>query len=170
MKQRLYFILPDPDSARQVVNDLLLARIEERHIHFMAKEGTSMRGLHEASILQKTDIAHGAEVGLVLGGIAGILAGLIAILFPPSGVSLELVTILITALIGAAFGAWASSMVASAIPNSRLRMFENDIAEGHVLMMVDVPRSRAEEIRELIHSRHPEATPRGMESTIPAFP
>ncbi len=170
MRRRLYFMLPDVRNTRQMVDDLLLARIENQHIHVLAKDGVPLEGLHEASILQKTDIAHGAETGLAVGGAIGIFAGLAAILFPPAGVSLELVTILIAALIGAAFGAWVSSMVASGIPNSRLKTFEQGIAQGRILMMVDVPISRVDEIRKLIASIHPEAAPGGMEPTIPAFP
>jgi hypothetical protein len=170
MRHRLYFMLPDAASARGIVNELLLARIEERHIHVLAKDGIPLEGLHEASILQRTDIAHGAEVGLAIGGLAGVVAGLIAILFPPDGVSLQLVTILITALLGAAFGAWVASMVASAIPNSRLKTFEQGIEQGRILMMVDVPGGRVSEVRKLIASRHPEVSAGGMEPTIPAFP
>ena len=47
MKRRLYYVLPDLPSARKIMDDLLLARIEERHIHFLAKRGTPMDGLHE---------------------------------------------------------------------------------------------------------------------------
>ena len=79
-------------------------------------------------------------------------------------------TVLITALFGALFGAWVSSMVASAIPNSRLKSFETAIAEGRILMMVDVPGGQAGSIRELIARRHPEASAGGTEATIPAFP
>jgi hypothetical protein len=53
MRRRLYFIMPDLMSARKMMDDLLLARVEERHIHFLAKRGTPMDGLHEASTLQK---------------------------------------------------------------------------------------------------------------------
>lgn len=170
MRRRLYFMLPDVASARKMVNDLLLARIEERHIHVLAKDGVPLEGLHEASILQKTDIAHGAEIGLALGGIAGIVVGLIAMFFPPAGWTPNFVVVLITALIGAAFGAWASSMVASAIPNSRLKTFEKGIEQGRILMMVDVPGGRVDEIRKLIARSHPEASGGTTEPTIPAFP
>jgi hypothetical protein len=136
----------------------------------MAKEGMPLTGLHEASILQKSDFVHGAETGLAVGGGIGIVAGLVAVFFPPAGVDLELVTILVTALIGAAFGAWAASMVASSIPNSRLKAFESAITAGHILMMVDAPSGRVEEIRQLVASHHPEAIGSGIEPTIPAFP
>jgi len=170
MRRRLYFMVPDVRSARQIRDELLLSRIEDSHIHVMAKDGVSLAGMNEASILQKTDFVHGAETGLAVGGGIGIVAGLVAVFFPPAGVDLQLVTILLTALVGAAFGAWASSMVASAIPNSRLRTFESAINAGLILMMVDVPSGRVDEIRALIASHHPEAMGSGIEPTIPAFP
>lgn len=170
MRRRLYFMVPDTASARQMVNDLLLARIDDRHIHVLAKDGMPLEGLHEASILQKSDLVHGMESGLAIGGIAGILAGAVAILFPPVGVDLQLVTILVTALIGAAFGAWVSSMIASSVPNSRLKTYEKAIEQGRILVLVDVPSRRVDEIRALIASRHPEAGPSHIEPTIPAFP
>lgn len=170
MRRRLYFLLPDTTSAKQVVNDLLLARIEERHMHFMARDDIPLEGLHEASILQKSDIVHGAESGLVVGGFAGIVAGVVVLAFPPQGTTLHLVTVLLTAMLGAAFGAWVSSMVASSIPNSRLKAFDKAIARGEILLMVDVPARRVAEVRELFDKRHPEAALGGQEPTIPAFP
>ena len=170
MRRRLYFMVPGVASARQIRDELLLARIEDGHIHVMARDGVPLPGLHEASILQTTDFVHGAETGLAVGGGIGIIAGLVAVVFPPAGVDLQLVTILLTALIGAAFGAWVASMVASAIPNSRLKVFESAIAAGHVLMMVDTPSGRVDEIKKRVAAYHPEAMSSGIEPTIPAFP
>lgn len=170
MRRRLYFMVPDVASARQIHDELLLARIENGHIHVLARDDVSLPGLHEASILQKTDFVHGAETGLAVGGGIGIIAGLVAVVFPPAGMDLQLVTILLTALIGAAFGAWVASMVASAIPNSRLKSFESAIAAGRILMMVDVPSGRVDEIKKRIAAYHPEALSSGIEPTIPAFP
>jgi hypothetical protein len=170
VRRRLYFMLPDFVSARSMLDEMLLARIEERRIHFLAKRGTLPHDLPEASVLQKTDIVHGAELGLVVGGVVGALGGIAAVLMPPAGVSLQLVTILLTALFGGAFGVWVSSMIGTQVPNSRLKVFQADIERGQVLMMVDVPLGRVAEIRELVRRRHPEAVSGGVEPTIPAFP
>jgi hypothetical protein len=113
---------------------------------------------------------HGAELGFVIGGVGGFLIGIYVYLTPPEGVSLQLVTVLLSTVIGAIFGAWAASLVAMSVPNSRLRPFHKEIDAGKILLMVDVPSSRIEEIQDLVHLRHPEATAHGVEPTLPAFP
>ena len=170
MRRRLYFVLPDVESARSMLNEMLLARIECRHIHFLSKRGTLPDDLPEATVLQKTDIVHGAQMGIAIGAIVGAVAGGLLVLFPPTGVTLKLITVLVIALGGAVFGAWASSMVASSVPNSRLKAFAQEMEAGKVLMMVDVPMRRVSEICELVSRRHPEALSGGFEPTIPAFP
>ena len=35
--RRLYFLIPTVDSAKNIVDELLLARIEQRHIHIAAR-------------------------------------------------------------------------------------------------------------------------------------
>jgi hypothetical protein len=170
MRRRLYFVLPDIESARAMLNEMLLARIECRHIHFLSRRDTLPDDLPQANVLQKTDIVHGAQVGVAIGGIVGAIAGALLVFFPPEGVTLKLITVLVVAIGGAVFGAWASSMVASSVPNSRLKTFHAQMEAGKVLMMVDVPMRRVQEICELVAGRHPEALSGGFEPTIPAFP
>lgn len=170
MRRRLYFLLPDLASATQTANDLLLARVDDRCMHFLAKRGTPLGLLREASFLQKSDAIHGAELGMTIGGIGGFLVGVYMFLTPPDGVNLQAVTVLLSTLVGALFGAWAASLVAMSVPNTRLKAFHADIEGGMILLMVDVPLSRVEEVRELVTRRHPEARSRGVEPTLPAFP
>jgi len=170
MRRRLYFLLPDVASARRTANDLLLARIEDRHMHFLARRGTDLGELHEASFLHKTDLAHGAGIGLALGGLGGLILGAIIVAFPIEGTNPQLVAVLVAAVVGAALGAWMASMAAAAVPNSRLKPFHDEIEKGKVLLMVDVPYSSVERVRELVLARHPEALSGGVASRFPAFP
>ena len=169
MRRRLYFLLPDLRSATQAANDLLLARIEDRHMHFLAKRGTPLGGLREASFLQKSDAVHGAQLGLVLGGVFGFLIGVYVYLTPPDGVALELVTVLVATVIGAILGAWMASLVASSVPNTRLKSFQEELDAGKILLMLDAPPSRIQELNGLVARRFPGAV-RGIEATSPAFP
>lgn len=161
MRRRLYFLLPDVESAKRTADDLLLARIEDRHMRFLARRGTELEPLHEAGYLDKTDMVHGAAVGLALGGIIGALVGALVVAYPPEGTNPQLVAVLIGMLLGAPLGGWMASMAGAAVPNSRLKQFHADIEAGRVLMMVDVPFRRVAEITEMVVTRHPEALPRG---------
>jgi len=166
MRRRLYFLLPDLPSARKTMDDLLLARIEERHIHFLAKPGAPMDGLHECNVLQSTDLVHGAQTGLIAGAVLGCAVGGAAAYFLLGESRLQIPI----ALVGALLGAWFSSMVGSALPNSRLKQFEPMIAEGKLLLMVDVPEHSVEEVKTILGRDHPEAVSGGTDPHIPAFP
>ena len=170
MRWRLYFLLPDVASARATANDLLLARIEDRHMHFLAPRGTDLGELHEANFLYKTDVVHGAGIGLAIGGCGGLLLGVLVFLMPPEGVTLQMVTILVTTVVAAVVGAWIASLAGTSVPNSRLNIFHDDIAHGKILLIVDVPSRRVEWLREMILKRHPEVSARAVESSTLAFP
>ncbi|MBI3283328.1 MAG: DUF1269 domain-containing protein [Burkholderiales bacterium] len=170
MRRRLYFMLPDVPSARSMLDELLLARIDERHMHFCAKEGALPADMPEANFLQKTDLVHGAEIGMLIGGLSGLLAGSLLLIFPPEGIELRMLALLVSGIGGALFGTWASGMAAAAIPSSRLKPFNERIERGQVLLMVDVPFRRVSEIEAMIAKRHPEVSFGGVEPHIPAFP
>lgn len=171
MHKRIYYLIPDLKSAQRTMNDLLLARIDEKHIHFLAKEGIDLSTLHRANLLQETDIVHGAEMGLIIGGATGLLAGLAAVVFMLSGSGIPWGGVVLTTFLGGAlFGAWTASMIGSSVPNTRLKPFQGAIAQGQILLMVDVPVDRIEEIEKLLRRKHPEAHLEGTEPTIPAFP
>jgi uncharacterized membrane protein YeaQ/YmgE (transglycosylase-associated protein family) len=170
MRRRIYFLLPNVGSARQVVNELLLARIDDHHIHVMAREGIALGDLPQANLLQRSDFVHGVEIGLSVGGATGIVAGLIAVAFPPEGIVLGGWTMLVMALAGALIGAWVAGMIGTDIPNSQLREFTTAVADGQILMMVDVPKSKVAKVTDMIRKHHPEADMHGVEPTMPAFP
>jgi hypothetical protein len=170
MRRRLYFIMPDLQSARKAMDDLLLARIEERHIHFLARRGTPMDGLHEANHLQKSDLVHGAQVGMALGALLGFILGAVLVMTLFTDDRWQIVTVLGSGVLGALFGTWVASMVGSAVPNSRLKQFSKVIDEGKLLLMADVPEHRVAEVRGLLNASHPEAEDRGVDPHIPAFP
>jgi hypothetical protein len=73
-------------------------------------------------------------------------------------------------VIGALVGAWASSMIGVSTPSNRLKRFQSALDQGQILLMVDVPKGRIEEIEARLQQLHPEARLEGVEPDIPAFP
>ncbi len=173
MRRRLYFVLPEVETARQVEKELLLARVETGCIRFLGKWGTDLGDLPQATLAQKTDLVHGIQVGLFTGAATGALIGFIIHYFPEVHdlpIGQELGIIFICALVGGLFGAWAAGMIGSSTPSNRLKAFEKTMEEGHILLILDVPKERVEEVRKIITSHHPEVEDRGMDPTIPIFP
>ena len=167
--KRIYFLAPNVEITEKIVDNLLLARIDERHIHVLAKRDTPLGNLPEASFLQKSDFIPALEQGIVIGGLAGILLGLVAVAIP-SDLNLGGGMVLVCALAGVGFGAWVSSMVGSSIGSRRIKQFEEAIEKGEFLMMVDVPSQRIEGVEQLVKERHPQVVCKGTEPSMPAFP
>jgi len=167
--RRIYFLAPNIEVSKNIVDELLLARIEERHIHILAKRGTPMEDLPEASYLQKSDFIPALQQGLALGGLTGIVAGLVAVALP-GGPVLVGGAVLAASLAGAGVGALMSSLVGSGIGNRRTQQFEEAIEKGEFLFMIDVPKDQVEKIEALIKKHHPEVECGGTEPEIPAFP
>ncbi|MGB5439470.1 MAG: DUF1269 domain-containing protein [Gammaproteobacteria bacterium] len=170
--RRLYFLIPGVESAKTIVDELLLARIEQRHIHIAAADHHALleANLPEANLLQESDFVPAVERGVAIGGATGILAGIAAVALPGVGLALGGGAILGIGLAGAGVGAWMSGMIGISAPSTRLKDFEKAIEEGNLLMMVDVPKTRVEEMTELVKKHHPEAHVEGTEPVIPAFP
>jgi len=164
MNRRLYFMLPDVEHAHLMLDDLLLARIDAKRIHFLAKAGTPMGDLPEASISERSDLIEGWEIGMGLGALLGLIGGLITIMIPTWWYTKPVPVIpslLICTLIGFVGGGFWTALVATTIPNARLKPFEKQIARGKVLMIVLVPFHKIKEVRRLVAKKHPEAAYRG---------
>lgn len=170
MRRRIYWLLPDLRSARRAMDHLLLARIENRHIHFLARDGTDLSGVHEANVLQSSDLVRSAQVGLLLGAAIGAAAGATLAVSQLIGDVSKPALVGALAALGSLFGAWASSMIGASTPSRRLRRFEAALQRGEILLMVDVPHQRVEEIEKLLEHRDPKAHLEGQEPDIPAFP
>ncbi|RDK03250.1 DUF1269 domain-containing protein [Paraburkholderia lacunae] len=168
--RRLYFLLPHAQSAKAIANELLLERIEWRHIHVIARHDVPLEHLPEATLTQRTDLLPALARGTAAGGCVGMLAGLVAMVFPPAGLTIAGGALVAITLCGAGFGAWVAPMIGVDVPNTRLKPFEEAIARGELLMLVDVPTDRVEEIEQLVKLHHAEADIKGADPTIPAFP
>jgi len=168
--RRLYFLVPDVATGKKVVDELLLARIEWKHIHVLAKRGTPLEDLPEASFWQKSDIIPAMLRAVPMGGGTGILCGLVALVLEPHLVVAGGAVLLASSLAGVGVGVWLGGMVGLNVGNTRLKAFQEAIERGELLVIVDVPRDRVEEVTARIKKTHPEAHPEGTEPRVPAFP
>lgn len=154
--RRIYFLVPAIETTRKIVDELLLAKVEERHIHVLGKRGTPLDDLPEAGFLQKTDFLPALEQGIGLGAVTGLIGGLIAMVLP-TGLILGGGAVLAISLAGAGVGGLMSSMVGSSIGSRRIEQFQQAMDRGELLVMIDVDRDRVEDVEAIIKKHHPEA-------------
>lgn len=155
--QRLSLLVPDVEGARQLVNELQQAGIEEHHIHLIAKDHARLEkaNLPEAGLLQRSEFLPAVERGAAVGGATGLLAGIAAVSFPPAGLVLGGGAILSIGLLGAGLGAWISSTVGDRASENQLEELEQAVEQGQILMLIDVPKEQVATISNLIE-RHQE--------------
>ena len=170
MRRRIYWLMPDPASARRAMHDLVQAHVDVAHIHFAASEGADMSGLHAANVWQTSDLVHAAKTGWVLGSACGMIVGLIAgFNFPVMGDEPEWELAVVLGFMGGLVGAWSASMIGISIPSPCLQRFEAPMMQGWILLMVDLPRTRAQQIESLLRMTHPEALFEGEARPVPAY-
>lgn len=169
MTKRIHFLVPNIETTRLIVDELSAAGVQERHIHVLAKRDTPLEDLPEATFLQKTDFLPALEQGAAIGGITGMLAGLVAVALP-TGLVLGGGAVLAISLVGAGLGAWWSSLIGASVGNRRVRDYEAALERGELLVMVDAPKERVEEVEAMVKKHHPEAECEGTEPFMPPFP
>ncbi|CUA94969.1 hypothetical protein [Thiomonas bhubaneswarensis] len=168
--RRLFFLAPDVSSAHALVDSLLLARITDKHIHVLAREGTPLGDLPEAGVAQRSDLIPALERGAAAGGATGLVAGLVAIALPGMAIIPAGGIVIALAAAGALVGSWASSLVGVSVSSSRLERFKEAIASGQVLVMADVAHEQVQGILDRMKECCPNVASEGMDTDIPAFP
>lgn len=154
--ERLYFLIPNKDVAGAIVGELRSNGVAEDKIHVVAHDRIELENLPEGNLSHNSDLIPALERGAVTGGIAGLLAGLAVIAFPPAGIVIGTGAALAGTLAGAGFGAWVSGMIGIRLPNTELKEYEERIGAGELLMLVDVEDNRSQAVAGIIRQHHPE--------------
>jgi len=165
MLRRLFFLFPDEERAKRVVDQLVTQNISERRIHAIRLNG-ELKTLPKATIRQMSGTAFRAQ---------SILWNLNLLIF-----AVAMITFLITLVNGeliwivAAFAIMVVSFFAGGqflvhIPDVHLSEFTDALSHGDILLMVDVTSNRVNEIENFVHNRHPEAVVGGVGWSMDAF-
>jgi len=153
--EKLLFLAPDLDVAKAVVADLRAEGFTEDDIGVLANEKTPMEDLSPADPEDQSDVLPAFGRGVVAGGATGLVAGLAALAFPPLGlVAGGAALVATTTLGGASFGAFASALLGTSVDNSQLREFEEELAKGSLLIIVDTEEERSSALRDKLAAAH----------------
>ena len=168
MKRRVYIVAPTKQSAKAVDADPMLASIEGNRVRCLAQSDSALEHLPQAGPALRNDMARGAKVGLLSGALTGAAGGLLMYLY--GGLGMGVAWVLAPTLIGALFGVFATSLVAASVPSKQLKPFQHELNDNKILLMIDVPKKKVQEVIRVIMARHPEVDAKEAHTTIPALP
>jgi hypothetical protein len=137
MKTRHVYSTDNLDEARAAMNAAREAGVGEDCILLVARSDIELDSISNEHKEADSDFMQGAMKGVAAGGATGALLGLAAIVLTPLGITLAGVGA--AALGGAALGGFASSLFGSALPDPVRQKFDQEIASGKILLVIDTP-------------------------------
>lgn len=135
MQTRHVFSVPDLSTARDAVRAAREAGLGSEHLSLIARQDIELDSIPDRHKDASTDFMPAALRGAATGGAAGLLAGLVAVAFPPLGVTLAGAALLTVG--GAAVGTWVSALVGATVEDPVRRKFEAEIEAGRILVVLD---------------------------------
>jgi hypothetical protein len=135
MKTRHVFSAKDITQAEQAVGRLRHLGVEDDDISLIARSDISLQDIPDDRKVVAGDFYPAAIRGTLGGAATGLLAGIVAVVAAPIGLTLAGVGAL--TLAGAAVGGWATALAGSAVPDPVSRKFQGEIDAGRILVVVD---------------------------------
>lgn len=158
MRQQLKYLLPNISTANLASEALLLAKIDNKNICFLAKPSVDLGELQAASTLESSNMINGAERGILFGALVGLLFGLYTHYFQPwitESMSINwMALVAVIMLLGAALSAIGSAIFSANVFNNDLKQYKQRIDDGAILMIVSAPFNRAKDITDVVSKLH----------------
>ena len=166
-RERLYYLTDNIESVESITEDLKTIGVEYNHYHVLSRDddGIKRHHLHSASPLDKYDIVHMGERGVLLGFIAGLVLALSLVISQPFDLSVGWIGFMSVLIFVTFFGAWVGGMAGLGSENYKISKFHDELEEGQYLVMIDTTIEHEAEVRELMEREHQEAHWGGIDKT-----
>lgn len=138
MKTRHVFSTPNLDTAKAAMAAALGAGLHDEDILLVARSDIELDAIPNDHQEADSDFVPAALRGAGYGGAAGLLAGLVAVVVAPIGLTLAGAGAI--AVAGALVGSWASALMGSSLPDPVRRKFEAEIRAGNILLVIDATK------------------------------
>lgn len=152
---RIYVLIPTAEQAKDIAQELTELGLSENRIHLLAKDSHAAEEthLHPASRVLISDALHMAKQG----GLAGALVATVLVLIPGTGIALSLTNLTQAVLLCAAVGATVCSVIGLGRHETTIEEHADEINQGQIMLLADVPKHQRHSIEERIHKAHPQA-------------
>lgn len=155
--KRLFYLVDSIDSVQGISDDLHERGISNWRFHIVSKDeaGLYTHRLHSASVLDRTDLPRFVERGVMIGALFAVF--FVTPLALWGGLDWPVSAYMAMAAFAVLAGGWLGGFGGIGTENYRIRRFHSDIEAGRYLVMVDVPKAHAAQMKELMALNHPEA-------------
>jgi hypothetical protein len=168
--KRHYFISDDLDDLERIELELEHGGINKPQIHVLSKDDTAVahhKHLHNIEAVFKQDVVN----GMLLGAIFGVLGAMLVMI---TGYMSNLpetytwVPFYFLAIVVFGFLTWSGGFYGIQTPHKDFRRFQNDLANGKHVFIVDLDPSQ-EPIIQQIKAKHPHLTDAGVGDATPRW-
>ncbi len=169
--KRLYYLFSGTQYAKSISDDLLNSGIDVGQVHFMNRDVAALeqQHVHQTNILDERDIQHSGTYGALIGGGIGVLFTFY-LLATELGSYMTFPLFLFVCAIFTFFGAWSGGMVGISNDNHHISRFHDAIEQGDTLLMLDAfDTNQEDKVKEVMHTRHLEASYEGEEDNFKTF-
>lgn len=148
MKTRHVYSVPDLAGAAAALSAARQAGAQDDEISLIARSDIEIQSIPDARIDVSNDMVPAAVKGMAGGAATGLLAGLVAMAFPPLGVTIAGAAL--AGVAGAAVGGWSSALIGTTVENPVRRQFEKEIEAGQILVVVDTAEEQVAAVSSAI--------------------
>lgn len=169
--KRLYYLFRGTQFARAISNDLRDAGIDEGQLHFLSHDqaGLESAKVHKADVFEQYDIPHRGTWGAIIGLGVGIMF-VAYLLASELGSNLTFTIFLMVCALFTVLGAWAGGFIGISSENHHIARFHSALEQGDTLLMLDAyDETEESRLKQLMHTRHMEASYEGEEENYKVF-
>ena len=169
--KRLYYLFRGPQHARAISEDLRQAGLNDGQLHFMSRSPAPLQlaNVHTTSVFQERDLEHSGFYGAMIGLGIGMLFAFY-LLASELGTHMNIPLFFFVCAIFTFFGAWTGGIVGISSENHHVSRFHEALDHGDTLLMLDTYSEQQEaRARDIMHSRHLEASYEGEDDNYKEF-
>ena len=157
--RRLCLLIPDISTTKRIAEHVKSNGVSDGHIHVVGRSTLAIEHLHlhQANLLQTTNLPQALLKGGILGLILGATMGVTLFILSPWGMIIPTSGIVIFTLIGIILGLWISGLVGIAVQNPIVEQANSSIQQGKYLMMIDLDNDQEQNMTGEILQRFPQA-------------
>ncbi len=155
--RRIYFLLPDVNTARTLVRELEEQGFFRSQLHLVTGSAGTGHLVARSIAEEESDAARIVTQGSLVGAGVGLLIALMLVWVPEQGLGPDVIALVTLTAVGAGLGAWLSTVIGGKHSGQIGARTDPETDDAWTLMMVDVSPGEVDDCRELVVRRYPQA-------------